>query len=110
MITHLLNRTATLRRATRVSDGKGGWRTSPVPWPLIATIPFRVQAASGNERYIAAQQQTKVSHIGYADPGTLFVRDDQIEIDGVTYRVTGLLPPSVPGHHQKVQLEQIAHG
>jgi hypothetical protein len=110
MITHLLNRTALVRRASRVSDGKGGWTASPVPWPIVATVPFRVQAASANERAIAQQQQTRVTHVGYCDPGLMFKRDDQIEVDGLAYRVTGQLPVSIPGRYQKVQLEEIQRG
>lgn len=108
MIAHLLNRTATQKRATKASDGRGGFNRSSMS-DIETALPVRVQVAGASERVTA---QTKdgavVTHIGYALPDALIVRGDMLHMnDGAeVFEVLAAGRPSVAAHHQKLFLEE----
>lgn len=66
-------------------------------------------APSGSELILAARLETKVTHITYVKPEIEIQRGDRLLIEGVTYDVTAVLPPS-KRHHIKIMLEKRQYG
>ena len=76
----------------------------------VGSFPCRRPfAPSGNELILAQRLETKVTHITYVEPSRDVQRSDRMVIEGVTYDVTAVLPPS-KAHHLKVMLERREHG
>jgi len=90
-ISHLLNRTPTIKRTVQTADGQGGFTES---LSVVATVKGRRRAASGSERLVAGREDAKVTHIWYFEPGTdIKVRDTVVD-GSASYEVLALLPPS----------------
>jgi hypothetical protein len=105
---HLLNAVggATLLRNKPTRD-KGRY---PENFVSIATFPCRRPFAPGAaELMMASRLETKVTHITYTRPTEIIQRGDRIQIEGVEYDVTAILPPSKP-HHLKILLEKRQYG
>lgn len=99
----LLNRTYTLARRVRVSDGQGGW-----PWSYVdqGTIQGRLRPASGAERMAAQQEQRAITHVFYCLYDEDIRRTDQLVGDGVTVYVDAVRKPSRMDHHLEVDCSE----
>lgn len=107
-ILHLLNAVGggVLKRNSP-TEVNGRW---PDGFVQIAEFPVRRPfAPSGNEMILAQRLETKVSHITYCEPFRDVRRSDRLEIEGITYDVTAVLPPSKL-HHLKIMLDKREHG
>lgn len=105
-ISHLLNRTVSLRRVTQVSDGQGGFTESESE---VATPKGRRHAARGNERMTAGTEQAEVTHIWYFEQAADVRQRDVIRHGGVDYEVLEVLPPSLDDFI-KVETKEIQTG
>lgn len=100
VIGSMYNRTFTVSRKTRTSDGKGGWRTA---YAEIGAVDGRIRPATSAERTLAAQEQRQISHVLYVDADEDIERGDQVEADdGLLVDVQGVREPSRAGHHLEV--------
>lgn len=99
----LLNRTYTVSRRVRVSDGRGGW-----PWSYVeqGTILGRLRPASSSERMAAMQEQRKVTHVLYCLHDADVQRADRITGDSVTVYVDAVRKPSRADHHLEVDCSE----
>ena len=90
-ITHLLNKTMSLSRTTRVQSGIGFVEQTSV---INASAPCRIFDLSGNDEEFAASLQMVASHVIYVDPALDIQRDDVATIDGVQYEIRRTTEPS----------------
>jgi len=99
----LLNRSYTLARRVRVSDGQGGW-----PWSYAAqgTIQGRLRPASSAERTAAQQEQRNITHVFYCLYDEDIQRTDRLTGDSVTVYVEAVRKPSRVDHHLEVDCSQ----
>lgn len=105
MIGHLLNRTASVIRASSYSaDEQGGWTPSNSE---VTSIACRVVPASGQDLEMARRREAEVSHACYVAAGTDLRIGDSLTADGITYDVVVPdLAPSDRSHHLKVLLRE----
>ena len=100
----LLDRTVTIRRKTRVSDGMGGFKES---WTDVGTSAARISPVSAKDRIQYEQLQYPVTHKVYL-PGTADIRaGDQIVLGSRLFAVQGKTNPSEEGHHFEVLCEEL---
>ncbi len=99
----LLNRTYTLARRERVSDGRGGW-----PWSYVdqGTVKGRLRPASSAERTAAQQEQREISHVFYCAYDEDVKRTDRLTADGITVYVDAIRKPSRADHHLEVDCSE----
>ena len=95
----LLNTSATIRRNTPVSLGRGRYRDAFAN--LATAVPCRRRPAGGREITQAEQEKTRISDVFYFLPTVDVRRTDQIVIGSDTWEVTMVLDPSEL-HHRKV--------
>lgn len=105
-ISHLLNRSPSIKRDTSTADGQGGFTTALTE---VATPKGRRQAARGTDRLVAGREDVDVTHIWYFDFGIDVKVRDTIEDGGTKYEVLALLPPS-QDEFLKVQAQEIQSG
>ncbi len=108
-ITHLLNRSVTVKRMTRTSDGQGGYTEALATVSSLKKVKARRSPASGSDRFIAGQEQAVVTHIWYFNGSPAILYKDVIVDGSLSYEVLGTLPPSRPDH-LKVQTREILRG
>lgn len=103
-VTHLLiHYPVTISREQEINKGKGRWQDNLV---TLAIVRGRVWTGSGTESIIGQERKTYTGTIGYFEPTQDINVQDYVNYNGVDYRVTAILDPSIP-HHRKVALEQI---
>lgn len=103
-VTHLLDITATLRRMSHASDGRGGQTETAVD---VATVKARRVPASQREMMAAGKLQAELTHFFYLPVGTDVRIDDLLVVGGDTYRaLTSGAVPSKP-IYLKVPVQQI---
>ena len=108
-IAHLCNRSVTIKRMTRTSDGQGGYSEVPAAVPSLDPIRGRRSPASGSDRFLAGREEAIVTNIWYFD-GSPDIRFKDLIVDGTTtYEVLASLPPSKPDH-LKLQTREFQHG
>lgn len=95
MIGHLLNRTLTVARATRVDDPYGGGVDTVA---TVGTVAARVSRPSPAEREVAAREGVRVTHTGYMNAGVDVRRGDTLTGDGQTFEVISVVAPSRPDY------------
>ena len=105
-ISHLLNRSPSIKRDTSTADGQGGFTTTLTE---VATPKGRRHAARGTDRFVAGREDVDVTHIWYFDFGVDVKVRDTIEDGGIKYEVLALLPPS-EDEFLKVQTQEIQSG
>ena len=105
-ISHLLNRSPSIKRDTSTSDGQGGFTTTLTE---VATPKGRRHAARGTDRFVAGREDVDVTHVWYFDFGVDIKIQDTIEDGGAKYEVLALLPPSLD-EFLKVQAQEIQSG
>ena len=103
----LFNKSASVNRRTRATDSQGGHTKT---YALSSTENMRIKPASAAERLIGEQSQALFSHVGYARPGADIARGDQLVINSITYDVIAVKDPSLSGHHQEFQLQEVHKG
>lgn len=89
----IMPETVEVIRNTRVSDGEGGYTTTPA---AVATYPGRYRTAGARELQIAASLQNAVEGVITVPYDAEIVESDtlrRVEID-VTYNVSGILSTS----------------
>jgi SPP1 family predicted phage head-tail adaptor len=91
MIGHLLNRTVEVWRRAETDDGTGGQATT---WVQTGTHRVRISQPSAQERQVAQQAHSDLTHKVYAQPGTDIRRGDELREAGLTLRVTATVGPS----------------
>ena len=105
-ITHLLNRSCSIRRQSLVSNGQGGFSNS---LSEVAAPKGRRVPASESERLIAGREEALVTHVWYFDKGVDVRVRDVLVSSPYTDEVVGSLPPSVPDF-VKVAVKEIQIG
>jgi len=91
VIRHLLNRTLTVSRATRVDDPYGGGTDTIA---TVGTVATRVSRPAPAEREVAAREGVRVTHTGYLMPDVDVRRGDVLTGDGQTFEVISIVAPS----------------
>lgn len=104
---HLLNGSGTILRNAGTRDGA----FVPENYQPIATghAMRRPWPASHNEMLLGERLEVKVTHVTYVHPTTNIKKLDRIVLEGETYEVVAVLPPSL-AHHIKVMLEKRQRG
>lgn len=105
-ISHLLNRSPTIKRDASTADGQGGFTTALTE---VATPKGRRQAARGTDRFVAGREEADITHVWYFDFGVDIKIKDTIEDGSISYEVLALLPPS-EDEFLKVQVQEIQSG
>lgn len=93
-VTHLLNTSIEVWRATRVPDGGGGFEES---WVLVTTYRARVSQPTARERQVADQAQARLDTIVYLPDIADVRRNDQLRQAAKTFEVIAVFEPSVSG-------------
>lgn len=108
-IRHLYNTDVTVSRATKTSDGQGGFTST---FAEVGTIRARIRPASAAERTIARRDEAYLTHVLYCDEGEDIQRGDQVdeELTSRTFIVLHSRPPSRRGHHAEIDLEERVRG
>ena len=93
-VSHLLNTSLEVWRASTVSDGGGGQSTS---WQQQSAVRARLSQPSAQERTAADQSGSDLTHVVYLTPGADVRRGDELRSAGRVLEVLAVLEPSVPG-------------
>lgn len=95
-ITHLLNRTLTVRRPSTADDGYGGQEGGYVTQP--DTVAAKVDQPTETERQVAASTDSRHTHDIYLQPTADVRYGDHLydSATGETWRVRAVLGPSTP--------------
>jgi hypothetical protein len=106
---HLATVHVEILRISSTNLGRGKWQDGYVS--STPSVGARIAPAGATEMKRAEQMQVRATHVLYTEPdAAVRVLDDVLELDGPLagrrFRVTGLLPPSVP-HHLKALLEEV---
>ncbi len=107
VVTHLLIHRADIYRDTNVSQGSGRFKREPALY--LSQLHCRISPLSAGERTVAMQEQSLAMFGIYAEYGTDLALGDLVVKDGVTYRITGTLPPS-KNYFVKWMLEEVQRG
>lgn len=99
IITNLLNKTASIYRRTRTTDGQGGWT---IGYSLVETASVRVSPKSGSEQEIAATDDRKITHSVYSLTTADIERGDKLVIGDLSLEVLDVKEPSLLGHHYEI--------
>ena len=105
-ISHLLNRTTTLKREGTTDDGQGGFTTALT---TVSTPRGRRFSARGSDRQVVGREEAIVSHVWYFDFGLDIRVRDVIEEGEVSYEVLAVLLPSLDDYI-KIQAKEIQVG
>ncbi|WP_413788073.1 head-tail adaptor protein [Streptomyces platensis] len=103
-VARLLNASATVWRASRTSDGMGGWdetRTQVGNKPVRA----RISQPSATERVVADQSGSTLSHVVYLLPDADVRRGDELRQPGRVFKVLAVFEPSEPGTYLRADCE-----
>lgn len=95
----MLNNTFTVSRATRASDGQGGW---PETFAVVGTVLGRIRPALSNERVVADSEEQQISHVLYTETDEDIERGDMITVSSLVVEVLGIRNPSFAGHHWEI--------
>ncbi len=104
---HLFNKTLTIKRKIKQSDGQGGWIES---YEVIGHIKGRISRAGIGERTIAAQQHAEVTHTVYCSAEEDIKRGDLVTDGRITIEIIGVNNPSMANHHYECLGVEIQHG
>jgi head-tail adaptor len=94
VIARLLNASAEVWRATRTSDGMGGWVGG---WTKVGSVRARFSQPSATERVQGAQNGADLSHVVYLMPTADVRRDDELRMGSRVFEVLATFEPSEPG-------------
>ncbi len=94
-IAHLMNRTASVRRAGLTSDGQGGHSES---FSEVLSLRGRRQPAGSRDRLVAGREESEVTHVWYFDGAPAVRPRDQLVSEDITDEIVALVPPSAPDH------------
>ncbi|MFI7014148.1 head-tail adaptor protein [Streptomyces sp. NPDC050164] len=94
VVSHLLNTTVPVWRASTVDDGGGGQETT---WAQVATPRARRSQPRAREREAADQAGAQLDETWYLDPGTDVRRGDELRPPGRVLEVIAVFEPSEPG-------------
>lgn len=94
VVSHLLNTSVPVWRATTVDDGGGGQETT---WTQTGTLRARRSQPSARERQAADQAGARLDETWYFHPGTDVRRGDELRPAGRVLEVTAVFEPSEPG-------------
>ena len=85
----MLKTSVEIQRATRTSDGAGGWA---VVWAVIPTAPSRafVKALSGSERWASERKEATTKWRAVVRYFEGIVESDRVIIRGKAYNITFL--------------------
>jgi head-tail adaptor len=100
----LLNKTLTVEKRLRVSDGQGGWAEA---YTSIGTIAGRIRPANANERVVAEQEEEQITHVLYTatlttSGGEALARGCRVTEGDLTVEVLGARNPSRMDHHWEI--------
>ena len=99
MIINLLNKTASIFRKTRTSDGQGGFIESFVSQ---GSCLVRVSPNGGSEGTIAASEKREVGYKIYTLTTVDIQRGDKLIIGDLSVEVLSVIEPSLMAHHYEV--------
>lgn len=119
----MMQRTGTVKRETKASDGQGGWRTVE-PLEVAAGVRCAYSSSSRIEEVVGGQQRNAETANLYVPNATDIARGDLFTVDEVlirgvrfpevTLRVLAVEHPSAAGHVAGGQIrcpvEEIQHG
>lgn len=100
MVENLLNKTASIFRKTRTSDGQGGFVESYVSQ---GSCLVRVSPNRGSEREIASLEDRQVAYMVYTLTTVDIKRGDKLVIDDLSLEVLSVVEPSLAGHHYEIE-------
>lgn len=92
MALRLMPQTCAIYRASRASDGQGGWVAS---WALVASdVPCKYDPSSHMEEVVADKQRERHEGRLYVPLATDIVREDKVVLDdGRSLKVLSTEPP-----------------
>jgi len=100
----LMNNTMAVKRATKASDGAGGWTET------LATIqtayPCQLQPMSGEKRALYGKDLVEATHVLFCTVLDI-TEADLIEVDGGTYDIQMIRNIDRRGHHLEIDLRKI---
>lgn len=103
-ISHLLNTTVTIRRATATSDAPGAFSLTPA---TVATLPGRLSSPSARDQEIGRRFEAVVTGTLYFEGDADVQRGDEMVVYDRTFLAIARVPPSVPTHHLKVLGQEV---
>ena len=94
-----------VRDGELVSDGQGGWEPGP---PVTTEMEGMIHPLSIRDALVARQEGVTVTHTMFAPWGDDWVRGDTVQAvtRGFEAEVTGVRKSALPGHHQRLLLEE----
>lgn len=95
----MLNNTFTVSRATRATDGQGGW---PETFASVGTVLGRIRPVLSNERVVADSEEQQISHVLYVVAAEDVERGDVITVGSLEVEVLGVREPSLAGEHWEI--------
>lgn len=105
-ITHLLNRTMTIKRPGRTQSGVGFVESLTT---VGTGIKCRLFDIGGSDQEFAASLQMVATHVVYVEPDQDVSRDDVLTISGTDYEVRRVTEPS-ESVYRKLFAEEIQTG
>ena len=100
MVRNLLNKTASIFRKTRTSDGQGGFTESYISQ---GSCLVRVSPNSGSESEIASLENREVGYTVYALTTADVERGDRLVIGDLSLEVLSVIEPSLMAHHYEIE-------
>lgn len=92
----LLDRTATIQRKGRVSDGDGGWTEAYADHLIDVKCRRRPAGQVADDQQVADRLQLTAPHVVYFPAGTDVRLHDHVLVDGYTLDVASVDVPSIP--------------
>ncbi|MFD3666964.1 phage head closure protein [Streptomyces sp. NPDC058672] len=89
-------------RASRTSDGLGGWVET---WAQVSTVRARISQPSAAERVIADQSGSTLTHVVYLRADAPVRRGDELRQAARTFKVLAVFEPSEPGTYLRANCE-----
>ncbi|MFB9464527.1 phage head completion protein [Streptomyces cinereospinus] len=94
VVSHLLNTTVPVWRATTADDGGGGQETT---WQQVGTPRARMSQPTARERQAADQAEARLDESWYFHPSVDVRRGDELRPPGRVVEVFAVFEPSEPG-------------
>ena len=96
------NKDASVRRATKTQDGRGGWTHN---WATVGVVPGALETLSESEQLADGQRRTRSTHRYYCEAGSDVLDTDRLQIDDQNFKVTAVIDPMGMGRHLEIELE-----
>jgi SPP1 family predicted phage head-tail adaptor len=100
MVTNLLNKTASIFRKVRTSDGQGGFVES---YESQGSCLVRVSPNTGSESEVASLENRQVGYKVYALTTVDIERGDKLIIGDLSLEVLSVVEPSLMAHHYEIE-------